>query len=223
MTTATTQPQRSAPLILASASPRRRELLAALRLPFTVQASAVPEPLLVGVPATDQAVQLALVKARAVAAGRRTARVLGADTIVVLDGEPLGKPLEAADAAEMLRRLCGRPHQVVTGVALLSTDGREQTAAVSTTVVMRSYTDAEIAAYIATGDPFDKAGGYAIQHPQFAPVARIDGCYCNVVGLPLWTVRRLLVTGLPPSTALDRCAACPEREEVTEKQRLPQA
>lgn len=202
-------------LVLASASPRRRELLAALALPFTVSATDVPEPLLPGIPAAAQAQTLALVKARAAARGAGSL-TLGADTIVVLDGAPLGKPADAAEARRMLSALRGRAHAVITGLALVQ-HRREMTAHAETTVVMRPYTDAEIAAYIATGDPFDKAGAYAIQHTGFAPVERIDGCYCNVMGLPLWTVRALLtrlapsLAPAPPDRALPRCAACPLR------------
>lgn len=202
-----------AQLILASASPRRRELLAALGLPFAVQAADVPEPLLEGIPAAEQAVTLALAKARAVAEQVPHLPVLGADTIVVLDGRPLGKPASAAEARSMLVALRDRPHEVVTGVALIA-GGHEQSAHAATTVWMRPYRDAEIEAYIATGDPFDKAGAYAIQHPGFHPVARIDGCYCNVMGLPLWTVRALLLAALPgaavtkPGHVLERCGGC---------------
>lgn len=211
-------------LVLASASPRRRELLGALGVPFTVRAADVPEPLAEDMPAGVQAERLAVAKARAVAAtdassGAETASspvvVLGADTIVVLDGVPLGKPEDAAEAHGMLRALRGRAHEVVTGVAAVVGDGTYLTDHVATRVHMRRYTDAEIEPYIAGGDPFDKAGAYAIQHPDFRPVARIEGCYCNVMGLPLWTVRRLLARAspslaiCPPSAAFERCRVCP--------------
>lgn len=201
-------------LVLASTSPRRRELLAALGVPFTVRAAAVPEELPVDVPAPVLAEELALAKARAVARDEPAAVVLAADTIVVLDGRSLGKPAHADEARQMLRALRGRAHTVVTGVAVVA-PGREHTAHATTSVVMRCYSDAEIETYIASGDPFDKAGAYAIQHREFRPAARIEGCYCNVVGLPLWTVRRLLAAvapGIPvarPDTALPRCATCP--------------
>ncbi|MFN8559525.1 MAG: Maf family protein [Dehalococcoidia bacterium] len=141
--------------------------------------------------------------------------VLGADTVVALDGRPLGKPRDAGEARTMLLALRDRDHEVVTGVALAMEGAAGAEAAARTRVRMRAYTDDEVAAYIATGDPFDKAGGYAIQHPHFRPVARIDGCYCNVVGLPLWTVRDLLRRLSPdlaparPSLAIARCATCP--------------
>lgn len=202
-------------LVLASASPRRQELLAALGLPFAVSATDVPEPLDPHLPAAEQACALALAKARA-AARHRAALTLGADTIVVLDGRPLGKPADAAEARRMLTALQGRTHRVITGLAAVRS-GRRQTVYAETAVVMRPYTDAEITAYIAGGDPFDKAGAYAIQHPGFAPVERIAGCYCNVMGLPLWTARALLLDMAPelepaqPSDTLSRCAACPLR------------
>lgn len=207
-------------LVLASASPRRRELLAALGVPFTVQAADVPELFVPGVPAGEQAERLALDKARACPLSldfeREGVIVLGADTIVVLNGEPLGKPEDAEQARQMLCSLRGRAHEVITGVAVVQGQIR-RTSGATTLVHMRAYTDAEIEAYIATGDPFDKAGAYAIQHTGFAPVAHIEGCYCNVMGLPLWTVRRLLAEAAlqlathPPSERYERCAACPER------------
>jgi septum formation protein len=200
--------------VLASASPRRRELLASLGVPFTVRAADVPEPLVADVPPAAQAEALALAKARAVAADG-AAVVLGADTIVVLDDRPLGKPADAREARAMLRGLRARPHEVVTGLAVVAPDGTVRTAHAATQVHMRAYDDDEIEAYIASGDPFDKAGAYAIQHPDFRPVARVEGCYCNVIGLPLWTARRLLAAtapGLatrPPDRTWQRCAACP--------------
>ena len=210
-------------LVLASASPRRRELLAALGVPFEAAAADVPEPLMAGMPAAGQAERLALTKAAAIARIMGgDALVLGADTIVVLDGTPLGKPADDDDARRMLRALRGRIHDVVTGVALVSGRGAATvTDHAVTRVHMRRYTDAEIEGYVAGGDPFDKAGGYAIQHPGFRPVERIEGCYCNVMGLPLWTVRRLLAGVAPhlvtssPGTVYERCAGCPLREGRT--------
>lgn len=210
-------------LVLASASPRRRELLRSLGVPFRVRGSDVPEPLLAGVPAERQAQDLAAAKARAVAAAAPGAVVLAADTIVVLDGAPLGKPADAAEACAMLRALRGRAHAVVTGIAGVPAGHNPGVAApvamdaAVTTVRMRDYGDEEIAAYVATGDPLDKAGAYAIQHPRFRPVAHIDGCYCNVMGLPLWNVRRLLarlaptLRTTPPTATYARCLACPLR------------
>ena len=138
---------------------------------------------------------VALDKARAVAREwtGSPAVVLGADTEVVLDGRYLGKPRDAADAARMLRELSGRTHEVVTGLALVDApSGREETLAVTTRVTMIDAGAEEIAAYVATGEPLDKAGAYAIQGQGARLVARVDGCFTNVVGLPVETTRRLL-------------------------------
>ncbi len=156
---------------------------------------------------------LALRKARAIAMnqGDDARPVIGADTVVVLDGRVLGKPADASDATAMLSSLRGRTHEVVTGVAVLA-GARAAADHVRTLVTMRHYTDAESEHYVASGAPFDKAGGYAIQDPHFAPVERCDGCECSVIGLPLWTVARLLRTAAGidvDEPAYDRCATCP--------------
>ncbi len=199
------------PIVLASGSPRRRELIAALGLPFEVDPADVDET------TTEQdpirvAEDLALLKARTVASRRPDALVIGSDTVVALDGRLLGKPADADEARTMLRSLRGRAHEVVTGVAVI-VDGAEHVAHSATAVTMRDYADTEIEAFIATGSPFDKAGGYASQDPVFAPTASIEGCACGVVGLPLWTLRALLrdagVEATEPS--LTRCAGCLER------------
>ena len=137
---------------------------------------------------------MALAKARAVAREvTEPAFILGADTEVVLDGHVLGKPGDAADAGRMLKALRGRVHEVITGVALVEAPaGREETAAVTTRVKMAGYSDAEIEAYVATGEPLDKAGAYAVQGLGARLVAEVDGCFTNVVGLPVTTTRRLL-------------------------------
>jgi MAF protein len=129
------------------------------------------------------AVNVAVAKARAVQAASEE-MVLAADTLVVVDGETLGKPADRETARQMLARLRGRAHQVVSGVVLRRGD-MAWAAVVSTRVVMRTYADAEVEAYIGRGEPFDKAGGYAVQDQTFRPVERLDGCYLNVVGLPL--------------------------------------
>jgi septum formation protein len=179
-------------LILASASPRRRELLARLRADFTVIASDVDETLDAG-PLPEATTRLALRKARAVAARVREGVVLGADTLVVIDGEALGKPRNAVEAASMLRRLRGRWHEVITAIAVVdAATGREAAEAVITRVRMADYTDADIDAYVATGEPLDKAGAYAIQGRGGALVAGIEGSYTNVVGLPVDETRGLL-------------------------------
>jgi septum formation protein len=187
-------PGRRPSLVLASASPRRQELLARLSIPFTVEPSHIPELHPPGPPAAALAA-VALDKARAVArrwtAGR--AVILGADTEVVLDGRYMGKPRDATDAVRILSALGGRTHEVITGVALVEAPtGREVTAAVTTRVTMAAATQEEIAAYVATGEPFDKAGGYAVQGLGAQLVAHVDGCLSNVVGLPVETTRRLL-------------------------------
>jgi septum formation protein len=146
-------------------------------------------------PPTAAVAAVALDKARAVAREWTggPAMVLGADTEVVMDGRYLGKPRDAADAARMLRALSGRTHEVVTGLALVEVpSGREETLAVTTRVTMVDAGDEEIAAYVATGEPLDKAGAYAVQGLGARLVARVDGCFTNVVGLPVETTRRLL-------------------------------
>jgi septum formation protein len=132
------------------------------------------------------ALNVALVKARSIDPAHQV--IVAADTVVALDGQSLGKPSDAAAAHDMLRQLRGRPHDVLTGVVLRTSGAREWAAVISTQVVMRSYSDAEIDSYIQRDEPFDKAGAYAIQDADFAPVERLEGCYLNVVGLPLCAV-----------------------------------
>ncbi len=210
-------------LILASASPRRRDLLARLNLPFKVVASCLDDGVLQGRP-EPIARRLAAAKARAVAAEHPDAAVLAADTVVADRGILLGKPTNADEARAMLQRLRGRTHRVVTAVAALlpaptgaRLGGRRRPLVdhATTYVTMRRYTDADIAASIARGDPFDKAGAYAIQDERLAPVAAYQGCYCNVMGLPLWTAIRLLdragldLTPVALADLLPQCANCP--------------
>lgn len=204
------------PLVLASSSPRRQQLLAELVPVFEVAASGVDEDEASGVPEVV-ALELAVQKA-AVVAGRLAAGwVLGADTVIDLDGELLGKPRDAAHATEMLVRLSGRTHRVLTAVALqvAGTSAPVVTGIVATSVRMRRLVGAEIDAYVASGEPFDKAGAYAIQDLQAALVSGIDGCYNNVVGLPLCEVWRMLrVVGEAWRVADPRCVdplgiACP--------------
>lgn len=179
-------------LVLASASPRREELLRQLGVPFEVLPSDLEEALPSG-PVREGVTALALAKARAVARCLTGAVVLGADTAVVLDGRVFGKPRSPEDARRMLQALSGRQHEVVTGVALVEAPaGRETATAVVTRVRMRRCAEAELDAYVATGEPLDKAGAYAIQGAGGALVEAVEGCYTNVVGLPLTTTRRLL-------------------------------
>jgi septum formation protein len=181
-------------LILASASPRRRELLAQAGFVFDVIAADIPELSKPGEDPIRFVTRLAREKAEAVADRHSLppgALILGADTIVLVDGEVLGKPKDAADAARMLRLLSGRTHQVITGVCLLR--GRErQRAAEVTFVRFNTLSDAEIDDYIATGEPMDKAGAYAIQGRAGRWIPRIHGCYFNVVGLPLALVTSMI-------------------------------
>lgn len=182
-------------LVLASASPRRKELLAQTGFQFDVVPSSIPEDVRPGENPVAYVTRLACEKAESVHARlgpERGAVVLGADTTVVApNGEILGKPVDAADAARMLRLLSGATHQVITGVAVVR--GREvETAAEVTHVTMLTLSDEEIAAYIATGEPMDKAGAYAIQGYAARWIPRIHGCYFNVVGLPLALVSSML-------------------------------
>jgi nucleoside triphosphate pyrophosphatase len=199
--------------VLASASPRRRELLQAIGLDFVVRPTDVDEELAgAGAPPMEAPVAVAVAKARAVPMRSRDV-VLAADTMVFVDEEVLQKPVDADDARRMLARLRGRAHTVVTGVAVRAGDS-EWTAAIDSEVRMRAYNDAEMDAYVAAGGGVDKAGSYGIQDEPFAPVEAIHGCYCNVMGLPLWTAYRLLdaagcMAPRRPSDALARCAVCP--------------
>ena len=194
-------------LILASNSPRRRQLLALTGLPFVVSVADVDESQLANENPADYVLRLAETKARAVRA-ETDQFILAADTTVVDGAEILGKPRDEADAVAMLTRLRGHTHQVYTGIALLRAgDGSLLTDLCVTDVPMRDYTDEEIQAYVASGDPLDKAGAYAIQHSEFHPVARMDGCYASVMGLPVCHVIRLMrKIGLQPEA--DFFAGC---------------
>jgi septum formation protein len=187
-------------LILASASPRRRELLAQAGYRFEVQASSVDESRRPGEEAIRFATRLAREKAEQVFAQRQLPvvaplLVLGADTVVVCDGEVLGKPVDPEDAMRMLLLLSGRTHHVVTGVAVtggLSSPAILEVAAEITQVTMCTLSPQEVSHYVAGGEPMDKAGAYAIQGYAARWVPRISGCYFNVVGLPLALVASLL-------------------------------
>ena len=179
------------PLLLASASPRRLELLRALGLEPLVRPADVDETLRPGEDPHDAAERLARAKAAAVAAAAPEGSVvLAADTIVVLDGEALGKPRDDDDARRMLRALRGRAHDVVTGVAL-ARDGRLVSGRETTEVLFAPMTDEEVDAYVASGEPADKAGAYALQGLGGLFVERITGTPSNVIGLPFRLVRRL--------------------------------
>jgi len=178
-------------LVLASASPRRRELLAQVGLKASVVPADVDESAHPGETADAHVIRLSEAKALAVAGQREVAGrfFIGSDTVVVRDGAILGKPADAAEAAVMLHSLSGRAHQVVSGYAVHDRkSGRTVSGKVTTTVWFKELTDSEIAGYIASGEPFDKAGAYAIQGLGAFMVPRIEGSYPNVVGLPLCEV-----------------------------------
>ncbi|HEU5229667.1 MAG TPA: Maf family protein [Ktedonobacteraceae bacterium] len=188
------------PLLLASASPRRRQLISLLNLPFTVAVAPTDEDAAqehYHGPIEGLAQWTAAHKALMMFTLAETTNhlVITADTTVLLNGEVLGKPRDEAHARELLLSLRGRWHQVVTGVVVSTLiNGKLQLAGAScsTPVLMRNYSLEEVDAYIASGDPMDKAGAYGIQHPQFQPTERINGCYLNVVGLPLCVLVDLL-------------------------------
>jgi septum formation protein len=179
-------------LILASASPRRQELLRNAGISFTVQPADIDETLLPGEPPKACAERLARGKARVVHQRHPEDFVLGADTIVVIDDQILGKPRDAQDAARMLRLLSARAHKVITGVCLAGPDAFETVASETTLVTMCEISEAEIREYVATGEPMDKAGAYAIQGIASRWISHIDGDYSNVVGLPVARVYAML-------------------------------
>lgn len=201
--------------VLASASPRRRELLARLSLQFDVKPADIPEEF--GDSKKPQVVahRLAKMKAEAARLLEERAPIIAADTIVALDGKLLGKPETADEARHILNALRGRTHEVVTAVALMPTDKRSILSRQPITrVTMRNYVDVEIEEWIARGGPFDRAGAYAVQDDTFRPVESYDGCYCNIVGLPLWPLLEMLrKAGMPvevtPERLLPECASCP--------------
>jgi septum formation protein len=198
------------PLVLASQSPRRRELLHRLGLTFEVDPSHVEEIVPEGTAPAEVVEALARQKAEAVAARHPDALVLGADTIVVLDGDILGKPANAAEARAMLRRLSGRTHTVFSGLALVPPSGATAVAHEATAVTFAEMTDDEIAAYVATGSPMDKAGAYGIQDDAGALlVAAVRGCYYTVVGLPLHRLYRTLTDALPTLVEVSAPAPAP--------------
>ena len=180
-------------IILASNSPRRRELLAQIGLAFTVAPTDVDERVRPGESPQGYAERLALDKARAAALRVKAGIVIAADTIVVAGGTILGKPADAEDARRMLKELSGREHEVVTGLAVMdTTTGRTSVRMSTTKVCFRTLSEREITAYIATGEPLDKAGAYGIQERGALLVDRIEGCYTNVVGLPLSLLGEML-------------------------------
>ena len=210
-------------LILASNSPRRRQLIAAFGWEFRVLPADIDETPLPDEPPPDYVARLALAKGRALLSQAAEDEIIVAADTSVADGtEILGKPLNSTDAWRMLRQLCGRTHQVHTAVAVLRRSDQLAVVDVCTTdVPMRTYTPQEMAAYISSQDPFDKAGAYAIQHRGFHPVESLAGCYANVVGLPLCHLTRLLRRagvdfhgGLPAYCQAQFDYACPVSETI---------
>ncbi len=187
-----------AKLILASSSPRRRDLLSACAIPFQIIPAAIDEQPLPHERAEVYVRRLALAKAEAVAQDYSDAVVLGADTIVTIDDLLLGKPQTPEVARQMLARLCGREHEVLTGVAVVAgrmadySGNRYAQAVVASRIRMRQFTAATIEWYLTTGEPLDKAGAYAVQGMGAALVERVEGSYTNAVGLPLTETLTLL-------------------------------
>lgn len=183
----------SLPIVLASASPRRRELLAGIGLQFTVEPARFDEASIHVESPEEWVKALARGKASEVASRHPDALVIGADTAVLIDGQVLGKPKDAGDAHRMLRLLSDRTHRVLTGVALIHrSSGRERAHVESTDVTFGPLSDEQIARYVATGEPMDKAGAYGIQGFGATLVREVKGCYFNVVGLPLYSLARML-------------------------------
>jgi septum formation protein len=185
-------PSRRETLVLASRSPRRADILRAVEWPFEMDAADIDETLHAGERAVRYVERLAREKAEGVAARRLFGLVLGADTTVVVDGEILAKPCDEAEARMMLRRLRGRWHEVLTGVALVRAETKQAiTAHAVTRVRFAPMTDAEVDWYVATNEPADKAGAYAVQGRGALFIEAIDGDYWNVVGLPIRLVYEL--------------------------------
>lgn len=182
---------RAPPLVLASASPRRADVLRQLGLSFSVRPAGVDESYLPGESPRAHVERLALAKARAVAAEHPGTLVVGGDTVVVDEDRVLGKPADADAAVAMLRSLSGRTHRVLSGIALAGAHG-EVSAVSETRVVFRTLDEPAVRAYVATGEPLDKAGGYGIQEAGAALVAQIQGDYYTVVGFPVPTFLELL-------------------------------
>jgi septum formation protein len=202
-----------ASILLASNSPRRQQLLSWTGWQFITCPVPVDETPLAGEKPAEYVCRLAESKGRAALQGTRASEdffVLAADTIVVDGGELLGKPRDPVEATTMLRRLRGHVHQVLTALTVFAPPAWQFYSDLCiASVPMRDYSDAEIASYVASGDPMDKAGAYAIQNPGFHPVTDFNGCYACVVGLPLChLLRTLKKAGFPPAVTGDIPAAC---------------
>ncbi|MGQ9597844.1 MAG: Maf family protein [Anaerolineae bacterium] len=180
-------------LILASTSPRRRQLMPLLGIPFLIKSDHVAEQRWPEEPPTEYVLRISQAKALAIPQVRSDELVVAADTTVVLDGDILEKPKDREEAIQMLSRLRGRAHVVYSGVAVWHPASQYLVCELSESQVwMRDYTESEIVQYVATGDPLDKAGAYAIQHPIFDPVVSVDGCWLTVMGFPLCHLSRAL-------------------------------
>ncbi len=172
-------------IILASESPRRRELLGGLGLKFEIVVSGIEENQVKGETPKEHALRLARDKALAVSRQKPEAVVIGADTVVVIDGELLGKPEDAGQARRMLQKLSGRTHEVITGFSLAQGEGVLANKAVSSRVLFKKISEEELGWYIQTAEPYDKAGSYAVQGAGAFFIREIRGSYTNVIGLPL--------------------------------------
>jgi len=180
-------------IILASQSPRRQELLKQVGLEFEVIPADIDENLLQSVSPIEMVQQLACQKAKFVANGKQKGIIIAADTIVVVDDRVMGKPNTKDDAYQMLSSLSGRVHQVMTGLCVINAEaGKTECGVEQTEVTFRTLSESEIVAYIASGEPFDKAGGYGVQGLGALLVEKINGCYFNVVGLPLSKLFQML-------------------------------
>jgi len=203
------------PVILGSASARRERILTGLGLDFVVDRPDLDETPVEGEGAEEHVLRLSLAKARAVGARHERGTLVAADTAVLIDGLILGKPVDAPDAVRMLGMIRGRWHEVLTGVAVLRcSDGAWVTGVERTRVLVRPLTDGEIEGYVAGGEPLDKAGSYGIQECGAAVVERVEGCFYNVVGLPVARLCRLLEELRTAGTA-----AAPEGAPLRESER----
>ena len=206
------QHSRQPSLVLASASPRRAELMAGMGVDFEVSPAGINEDPLPGEASEELVQRLAWAKAWSVTNGLTRGLVVGADSLVVLGEEVFGKPDGPAQAWEMLRRLRGVRHRVVTGVAVIdAAGGRALVECMSSSITLRDLSDAEIAVSINSGVPFDKAGAYAVQDEELRPAESWDGCYSNIVGLPLCRLSEMLEKlgfQLPPRDAMRAPQGC---------------
>lgn len=201
-------------LILASTSPRRRQLMPLLGIPFLIKSDHVVEQRWPEEPPTEYVLRISQAKALAIPQVRPDELVVAADTTVLLDGDILEKPHDREEAIQMLRRLRGRSHVVYSGVAVWHPASQHLVCELSESQVwMRNYSDSEMVQYVATDDPLDKAGAYAIQHPIFDPVDKVDGCWLTVMGFPLCHLSRALAqfSVVVPANVPAACQAFTQR------------